>query len=96
MMFKLFPKQEEFLRWLQEREANEEDGLAEKCRDVGFTWLCCVYALHGWLFRKGFKAGFGSRVLKLVDRKGDPDTIFEEVALPPVSAAEVDVPQRIQ
>ncbi len=79
MLFKLFPRQEEFLAWLQAREKNQEDGIAEKCRDVGFTWLCCAYALYGWLFRKGFKAGFGSRVLKLVDRKGDPDTIFEKL-----------------
>lgn len=77
--FRLFPKQEEFLRWLQEREAAGEDGLAEKSRDVGFTYLCCAYALHGWLFRKGFSAGFGSRKEILVDRKGDPDCIFEKV-----------------
>lgn len=79
MMFRLFARQEEFLGWLQEREKNQEDGLAEKCRDVGFTWLCSAYALHSWLFRKGFKAGFGSRVKMLVDRKGDPDTIFEKI-----------------
>lgn len=77
--FDLFQRQEDFLTWLQERENAEEDGVAEKCRDVGFTWLCAAYALHGWLFRKGFKAGFGSRKLALVDRKGDPDSIFEKI-----------------
>ena len=24
---------------------------------MGVTWLCCAYALHGWLFRPGFSAG---------------------------------------
>lgn len=76
-----FPKQAEFLHWLQDREANQEDGLAEKSRDVGFTWCCAAYALHGWLFRPGFSAGFGSRKLELVDRIGDPSTIFEKIRI---------------
>lgn len=76
-----YPKQAEFLQWLQAREAAQEDGLAEKSRDVGFTWLCGAYALHGWLFRKGFAAGFGSRKEELVDRLGDLDTIFEKIRL---------------
>ncbi len=77
--FSLFDKQAEFLRWLQEREANDQDGVAEKCRDVGFTWLCCAYAVHGWLFRDGFRVGFGSRKLELVDKVGDPACIFEKM-----------------
>lgn len=79
--FALFPRQVEFLRWLQEREAAEEDGLADKSRDVGFTWLCGAHALHGWLFRSGFSCGFGSRKLELVDKIGDPDSIFEKIRI---------------
>jgi hypothetical protein len=77
--FDPFPKQVEFLSWLAERERQGEPGLVEKSRDVGATWLCCLYAIHGWLFRKGFAAGFGSRKLDLVDRLGDPDCIFEKL-----------------
>lgn len=77
--FNLFKRQEEFLQWLKAKEAGQEDGIAEKCRDVGFSWLCCAYALHGWLFRPGFKCGFGSRKQELVDRLGDPDCIFEKI-----------------
>jgi hypothetical protein len=77
--FLLFDKQIEFLVWLAEREASQEDGIADKCRDVGFTWLCCAYAVHGWLFRSGFACGFGSRKLDLVDKLGDPDCIFEKM-----------------
>lgn len=79
--FRLFPRQEEFLRWLEEREQGQEDGMAEKSRDMGLTYLCCAYALHGWLFRPGFSAGFGSRKLELVDRIGDPDCIFEKLRI---------------
>jgi phage terminase large subunit len=77
--FSLFDKQADFLHWLQRCEADETDGVAEKCRDVGFTWLCAAYAVHGWLFRAGFKCGFGSRKLDLVDKLGDPDCIFEKI-----------------
>lgn len=77
--FDLFPRQAEFLRWLSEREARAEGGLVEKSRDMGLTWLCCAYALHGWLFRPGFACGFGSRKLELVDKLGDPDSIFEKM-----------------
>jgi hypothetical protein len=77
--FILFPKQAEFFDWLREREKEQADGLVEKSRDMGATWLCCAYALHGWLFRSGYHVGFGSRKLELVDKKGDPDCIFEKV-----------------
>src|SRR5262245_33404255 len=51
--FDLFPKQADFLRWLAERERLQHDGLVEKSRDMGITWLCCAHALHAWLFRPG-------------------------------------------
>jgi phage terminase large subunit len=77
--FDLFPRQEEFLRWLKDREDEQEDGLAEKSRDVGFTWLCTAYDIHAWLFRDGYAAGYGSRKLDLVDVIGNMDTIFEKM-----------------
>jgi phage terminase large subunit len=45
------------------------------------SWLCCAYALHGWLFRPGYQVGFGSRKLEYVDVKGDPKSIFEKIRL---------------
>ena len=36
-------------------------------------------ALHRWLFRPRYSVGFGSRKLELVDRLGDPDSIFEKI-----------------
>lgn len=77
--FDLFARQEEFLSWLEERQEQQENGLAEKCRDVGFTWLTSVFALHRWLFRKGSAIGFGSRKLDLVDKIGDPKCIFDKI-----------------
>lgn len=71
-----FPKQAEVLAWLREREINREDGLIEKSRDFGLTWLCGGYAVHAWLFRSGARFCFGSRKLEYVDNSKDPKTIF--------------------
>ena len=79
--FKLYPIQADFLRWLADREAAQEDGLADKSRDMGATWLAVAYCVHGWLFRPGFSAGFGSRKLELVDSLGDPDSILEKARI---------------
>lgn len=81
MPFQLFPKQADMLLWMQDRERCQEDGVCEKSREVGVTWLCCAYLLHGWLFRPGFRGGVGSRKLELVDKIGDPKSIFEKIRM---------------
>ena len=45
MPFLLFPKQKEFIEYLQSCLADKEGGLTEKCRDMGATWLCCAFAV---------------------------------------------------
>lgn len=77
----LFPRQVDYLHWLEEREQTQSDGVAEKSRDMGFTWLCSVFLVHRWLFRPGFKGAIGSRKENLVDRIGDPDSIFEKLRM---------------
>jgi hypothetical protein len=79
--FDLFPKQIEFINWIKERERLQQDGILEKSRDMGASWLCCAYALHGWLFKSGYQVGFGSRKLEYVDERGDPKSIFEKLRL---------------
>lgn len=79
--FDLFDRQAQYIQWLGEREAAQEQGLVEKSRDAGVSWLDAGYAVHGWLFRPGFVVGFGSRKLELVDTIGDPDSIFEKIRI---------------
>jgi phage terminase large subunit len=74
-----YPKQLEFLSWLRERERLQQDGIAEKSREVGLTWLCVAHALHGWLFRRGYQVGFGSYKLDRVDDLGNPNSVFAKV-----------------
>jgi phage terminase large subunit len=77
--FVLFKRQEEYISWLLERWLGREDGLVEKSRDMGVTWLCVGFAVWMWRYRPGSVVGFGSRTEDLVDKKGDPDSIFWKV-----------------
>jgi phage terminase large subunit len=79
LRFILWPKQREFLHWLEKRLDAVEEGLAEKSRDTGVTYLCAGFALHRWLFVEGFKTTFGSRKVDYVDKKDNPDSIFEKI-----------------
>jgi len=81
IQFKLWPKQRENVLWLLDRIRAREEGLEEKSRDVGATYLCGGVALHQWLFVDGFKATFGSRKVDYVDKKDNPDSIFEKVRI---------------
>ena len=74
--FVLFPKQSEFINWLLARWQNREDGLAEKSRDMGVSWLCVAFAVWMWRYWPGSVVGFGSRKEEYVDKIGDPKSLF--------------------
>ncbi len=74
--FILFEKQKEYILWLHDRWKNREDGLTEKSRDMGVSWLCCAFGVWMWLFHKGTVVGFGSRKEEYVDKLGDPKSLF--------------------
>lgn len=71
-----FPKQAEFVLWLLERWQGREDGLTEKSRDMGISWLCVAFAVWMWLFYGGTVIGFGSRKEEYVDDSNDPKSLF--------------------
>lgn len=77
--FLLFDKQEEWLVWLYERWLGREDGLTEKSRDMGLSWLCVAAAVHMFLFYPGTVVGFGSRKEEYVDNTSDPKSLFWKV-----------------
>lgn len=77
--FLLFPKQREFIDWLHIRWKSREDGLGEKSRDMGVSWLCVAFAAWMWLFHPGTVVGFGSRKQEYVDNLGDPKSLFWKI-----------------
>lgn len=77
--FILFPRQAEFVDWVVARWKAREDGLAEKSRDMGVSWVCVAIAVWMWLFWPGTVVGFGSRKEEYVDKIGDPKALFWKV-----------------
>lgn len=79
--FVFFERQSEAWDFLSELERDQEGGLIEKCRDMGLTWLSVSYTTTKWRFDNDAAIGWGSRKEILVDKLGDPDSIFEKIRL---------------
>ena len=79
--FVFFEKQVELIEFLRDLDEDQEGGLIEKSRDMGATWVCCAYSVWCWLFLTNDATGWGSRKQDLVDKLGDPDSIFEKMRL---------------
>ena len=79
--FLLFPRQREYLQWRVSVRSRRSNGICEKSRDSGMSWLNICDQLHLWLFTDNFKGAFGSAKEDLVDHKGDPDSIFEKMRI---------------
>ncbi len=77
----LFPRQQEFVEFLMGCLRDEQNGLVEKSRDMGATWVACAVSIYLWRFWSGSSVGWGSRKKELVDRIGDPDSIFEKLRM---------------
>lgn len=81
MPFMLFERQQDLIGFLMAMLKASENGLVEKARDMGASWVCCGFSVWLWLFWPGAAVGWGSRKEQLVDRIGDPDSIFEKMRL---------------
>jgi phage terminase large subunit len=77
--FLLFPRQREFIGWLLERWLQREDGLVEKSRDAGVSWLTVAFAAWMMIFKDGTVVGFGSRKENYVDMLDNPAALFWKV-----------------
>lgn len=81
MPFILFQRQAEFVQFIFALINGEENGLVEKARDMGATWVCAAVSVWLWRFYPGAAVGWGSRKEQLVDKLGDPDSIFEKMRI---------------
>lgn len=77
----LFNKQKEMITFLMALLAGSSGGLVEKSRDMGATWVCCAFSIWLWLFGESPAIGWGSRKEQLVDKIGDPSSIFEKMRI---------------
>jgi len=74
--FILFDRQLEWVAWFMDKWQNRENGLVEKSRDMGMSWLTVAIAATLCLFNPGVVAGFGSRKEEYVDKIGSPKALF--------------------
>lgn len=77
--FMLFPCQLEYVRWVVARWQGREDGVVEKSRDMGASWLAVAIAVWMWVFHAGVVVGFGSRKESYVDEIGNPNSLFWKI-----------------
>jgi hypothetical protein len=75
-----FDFQEESIKWLDARVfVAREDGVVEKSRDQGWTWITTAWSTYHWKYDTFFQALFGSKNEDAVDSIEEPDTILEKV-----------------
>lgn len=74
--FILFPRQREWIEWFLDRMRSNEDGVCEKSRDMGVSWLAVGVASSLCLFNEYMSVGFGSRKEEYVDKLDDPKCLF--------------------
>lgn len=79
--FVLFPKQRECIYWMWGLYKRGEQGILEKSRDCGASWLTLAFAWWLWTFNDGIQIGFGSRKQDLVDKIGDPDSLLQKLRI---------------
>lgn len=79
--FVLFERQADLVQFLLAIMNGKGPGLIEKSRDMGATWLCAAFSVWAWRFVYGCSIGWGSRKESLVDKLGDPDSIFEKIRM---------------
>lgn len=94
--FILFPKQTEWVDWVLTCWRDRKDGLTEKSRDMGMSWLSIAVSCSLCILYDGIAIGFGSRKEELVDHGADPKSLFYKArmfmqALPPEFRAGWDV-----
>lgn len=74
--FLIYPRQREFIEWIIGLWKSKKPGAAPKSREVGLSWLAVSVSCSLCLFNRDLVIGFGSRKLELVDKLGDPDSLF--------------------
>lgn len=74
--FVLFTRQREWVEWAVDHWRTSRNGLMDKSRDVGASWLAVTTAAALCMFERNLVIGMGSRKEDLVDKSGDPSCLF--------------------
>jgi len=77
--FTPWERQLELIQELDSAIEDQHDLFIEKSRREGATWICLGVGLHKWLFRVDVAAMLLSRTEDLVDKRGNPDSLFSKL-----------------
>ena len=81
MPFVPFAKQRELIEFVYACLEARANGLVEKSRDMGATWVCVAISVHLFLHWPGASVSWGSKDAGLVDKLGDPNSILEKARI---------------
>ena len=79
--FILFERQTEMVAFITQCLAHEADGVIDKSREVGATWVACAWSVWAWLFMDNISIGWGSLLERNVDAGANPSSIFEKMRI---------------
>lgn len=71
-------QKEAFIRMF-ECQGDGSDLVIEKSRDLGASWLTCLFGVYYLLFRPNSSGLYVSRKADLVDAKGNTDSLFSKI-----------------
>lgn len=75
----MFPRQFELVDFFEALRLGQANGIVEKSRDMGATWVAVAYSAWLWRFHPDSSVGWGSRKQEYVDEIGNMDSIFEKI-----------------
>ena len=77
--FLLFDRQRDYINFLLELYEDRDDGVLEKCRDVGASWLNAGFTVWLFIFRRDSAVLWGANKVDLVDKLGDMSSLMERI-----------------
>lgn len=77
--FELFDKQIEYIHWLWDRYENREDGVVDKCRGVGMSWMNAAFSAYLVIFQKAVTVSMYTYKADECHELGNLDTLLEKI-----------------
>lgn len=76
--FELFPRQEDYIRWMWRRYKEDESGLVDKCRDAGVTWLTMAFFTYLLIFQRDVSLQIYTYKAEECHKLGDISTLMQK------------------
>jgi len=75
--FELFEKQISYIRWLWKQYTDRNDGVVDKCRGIGMSWMNAAFSTYLLLFQKQVTISMYTYKADECHEKDNLDTLIE-------------------